>query len=137
MAKTTAETSLKIARFWIVNTGELTCRLAAYRLPLANNESSREIQTISCPEQEAWEHVQPLDPQLLKFSYDYFPRGRLDFFPSGRRWLLSVAPRLNETQIINFLADEWHLPKGHLTVSTDDRYVSAYNGPIVLRNFLI
>jgi hypothetical protein len=81
---------------------------------------------------DAWSEVQRLDASLKHYEFDYFPRGRLDFFRPGRRWLLSLDSKLQQETFVAYIVIQWNIPPGHVTVKVAHNYQStACIGPPV------
>jgi hypothetical protein len=116
---------LKISVFWFVETGGYPTRVVSILWPFKVDNDDWDLKAVPYGHERAWPEVQKLDRTLASYSFDHFPRGRLEFYPPTRRWLLSIDEQLNRSAFIDLLVEEWDLPEGHLTVKVDPSYTSA------------
>ena len=89
-----------------------------------NPDADRAVVGATDQEAAVTAEIQRIDQSLSSHAYDYFPRGRLEFFVPGRRWLLFLDPKLNRGAFVAYLVVKWQLNSGHLTVKTDTAYAS-------------
>jgi hypothetical protein len=99
-------------------------RFACFTSKLEIIPEFKGIKAIPQTHAQAWLEIQRIDQSLSSYAYDYFPRGRLEFFVPGRRWLLFLDPELNRGAFVAYLVVKWQLNSGHLTVKTDTAYAS-------------
>jgi len=119
----------KVGLFWFVATGERSSRLASLRWPFDVEARVRGLQSPPYNHKSAWSEVKRLDRSLTAYSFDHFPRGRLEYFPPSRRWLLTVDEKLKADVFINNLVLRWELPRGHLTINAGECYCSSASVP--------
>ena len=79
---------------------------------------------ISQTHAEAWREVQRIDQSLASYAFDYFPRGRIEYFAPGRWWLLFLDPKLNRGAFVAHLVVHWRLNAGRLTALKEPTYGS-------------
>lgn len=116
--------SPKLAVFWFVSSEENRSRLVSLRWPFDIN-NARALQCIPYGHEPAWADVQRADTTLSGHPFDFFPRGRLEYFPPTRRWIFSVDPLLEAGCFIKYLVNNWELPMGHVTVEVEPSYCSS------------
>jgi len=119
----------KVALFWFVPDEAEGSRLVCVRW-LLDCDERLQLQCAPCCHLEAWHHITALDRSLEEYSHEFFPRGRLEFYPPTRRWIFSIDTQLARGDFVEYLTDTWLLPRGHLTVIDDPDYRSA----IVMRS---
>jgi hypothetical protein len=110
--------------FWFIAKDRKRSRLACFTRKIENISEFNGLKAIPQTHAEAWLEVQRIDQSLASYAYDYFPRGRLDFFVPGRRWLLFIDPKLNRGAFVAHLVVHWWLNAGHLTVYNEFSYTS-------------
>jgi hypothetical protein len=119
----------RIGVFWFVATDTSLSRLVSLTWPFNIDAEGADLRTVPYDHMRAWPEVQRLDQSLVGFEYDHFPRGRLEFFPPGRRWLLGIDAKLDRSSFTINLIVYWRLPPGHLTITVDPAYTSAVSVP--------
>jgi hypothetical protein len=115
----------RLGLFWFIAKDRNMSRFAAFSRPLAEVAENKNFQRLAEEHPEAWVEVQRLDPSLKQYAFDYFPRGRVDFFRPARRWLLSLDPKLQREEFVAHLLLQWGIPHGHSTVKVDRNYQST------------
>ena len=110
--------SPRLAAFCVCSSTETQSRLVSIRWPVDIN-AGREQKFIPLGHDRAWIDAQKLDRTLTSYPFDYFPRGRLEYFPPMRRWSFSVDPLLEASCFMIDLVETWKLPKGHVTVERE------------------
>jgi hypothetical protein len=120
----------RLGLFWFIAKGRNASRFAAFSQLLNNVPEIDDFRKINENHFDAWSVVQRLDSSLSPYEFDYFPRGRVDFFRPGRRWLLSLDPKLRRGAFVAYIVLQWGIPPRHLTVNIDRDYQSrAHVGP--------
>ena len=110
----------KLGLFWFIGTSKRQpSRLVSFLQDFEEVPEVDRVRAVRRDPAEAWREIQRLDPQLAPYAFDYFPRGRVEFFAPGRRWMLYVDAKLNRGAFIAYLVDTWRLDRGHLTVKLD------------------
>lgn len=71
---------------------------------------------------EAWQRVCTAHRGLSSYSYEHFPRGRVNWREDDGRYLLLADRSIIETGRHEALARRWRLPLDRLTVARDDHY---------------
>lgn len=115
----------RLGLFWFIAKDRNSSRFAALSRPLDEVPEIGDIQRLEENHAEAWLEVQRLDDNLKQYEFDYFPRGRVDFFRPGRRWLLSLDPKLQQGAFVAHIVMQWDISPGHLTVKVDRDYRST------------
>jgi hypothetical protein len=123
--RTYADYDPRIGVFWFVSTDHTSSRLLSLTWPFNLDDENSGLRAAPYDHKTAWPEVQRLDRMLRNYDFDYFPRGRLEFYPPMRRWLLSVDPKLNRSSFVTYIVAKWSLPIGHLTVKVEPAYSSA------------
>jgi hypothetical protein len=124
MEKSKASKPWKIGLFWFVATNRHSCWLASLRSPIDIEGFRSALRCSPYDHKSAWTVVLQLNPSLAAYSFDHFPRGRLEYYPPARRWIFSVDQKLNRRSFVSYMAINWKLPPGHVTVKTELAYAS-------------
>jgi hypothetical protein len=119
----------RIGVFWFVSTDTALSRLVSLTWPADIDAERAELRAVPYDHMRAWPEVQRLDKTLANYEFDHFPRGRLEFYPPMRRWLLAIDAKLDRSSFAIHLITFWRLPPGHLTVTVDPAYTSAVSVP--------
>lgn len=120
----------RLGLFWSLSPTGAPFRLATFLRPFDAVTEVNGLKSVVERHEDIWPQVQRLDPSLAPYAFDHFPRGRLDYFSPGRRWLLRVDPALKGASFVGHLAHRWKLDAGHLTVESNRPYhnVAGCNG---------
>jgi hypothetical protein len=129
MEKLNETARYKVGLFWFVATSKLSSRLASLRWPFDVDAHELGLQSPPYDHQSAWTEVQRLDRTLAGYTFDHFPRGRLEYYPPARRWLVTVDEKLKAYAFVDHVVRHWELPRGHLTVKVDESYSSSVSIP--------
>lgn len=71
---------------------------------------------------DAWERICIAHRHLSRYSYEHFPRGRVNWREEDGRYLLLADRRIVRTGRHLAVARRWHLPLDRLTVALDLHY---------------
>ena len=115
----------RLGLFWFIAKDRNASRFAAYSRPLVEVPEIGDVQRLDESHANAWSEVQRLDSNLKQYAFDYFPRGHVDFFRPGRRWLLSLDSKLQRGEFVAYIVIQWGIPPGHLTVRVARNYHST------------
>jgi hypothetical protein len=115
----------RLGLFWFIAKDRNQSRFAAFSRPLDAVPEFDDFQRLNDSFVNAWSEVQRLDSSLKQYEFDYFPRGRVDFFRPGRRWLLSLDSKLQRGAFVAHIVLQWGIPPGHLTVKIAREYQST------------
>jgi hypothetical protein len=75
----------RLCLFWFIAKDRNASRFGALSRPLDEVPEIGDFQKLNESHADAWSEVQRLDSSLKQYAFDYFPRGRVDFFRPGRR----------------------------------------------------
>lgn len=123
-SSSTSGFSPKVGVFWFVAPNGSASRLISVLSPFDINAVGLDFAKAPHDHEASWPEVRDSSPELAGYDFDYFPRGRLDYFAPGRRWIFSVDPKLKRNTFIACLVSNWCLPPGHVTVKGEDAYAS-------------
>jgi hypothetical protein len=93
----------RLGLFWFIAKDRNASRFAALSKPLIEVPEIGDFQMLSESYAHAWSEVQRIDSSLKQYEFDYFPRGRVDFFRPGRRWILSLDSKLQQGAFVAFI----------------------------------
>jgi hypothetical protein len=120
----------RLGLFWFIAKNRNASRFAAVSRPLVEVPEIGDFQKLNESHTDTWSEVQRLDSSLKQYEFDFFPRGRVDFFRPGRRWILSLDSKLQRGAFVAHIVLQWGIPPGHLTVKVARDYQSiASVGP--------
>jgi hypothetical protein len=115
----------RLGLFWFIAKDRNASRFAAFSRPLVEVPKIGDFQKLNESHADAWPEVQLIDPSLQQYEFDYFPRGRVDFFRPGRRWLLFIDSKLRRGAFVAHIVLQWGIPPGHLTAKVSRDYQSS------------
>jgi hypothetical protein len=115
----------RLGLFWFIAKDRNASRFAALSRPLVEVPEIGDFQKLNESHADAWSEVQRLDSGLKHYEFDFFARGRVDFFRPGRRWLLLIDSKLQRGTFVAHIVLQWGIPPGHLTVKIAREYQST------------
>ena len=115
----------RIGLFWFVGDSNAPSRLVTVSSP-RETLAGYPLLTIGQTHEDAWPEIQRLDRTLAGYTFDHFPRGRLDFYEPGRRWLFFIDDALRNKKFVARVMSCWNIIEdGHITVQVEPDYRSA------------
>jgi len=114
----------RLGLFWFIAKDCNPSRFAALSRSFSQVSEVAGFKTLDEGHVDVWPTVQRLDPTLVDYDYDYFPRGRVNWRKEDDRWLLVLDPKLNRAPFSTHIVIAWKIPRNRLLVLTDAHYRS-------------
>jgi hypothetical protein len=115
----------RLGLFWFIAKDHDFSRFASCSRPFSQVSEVAGFKTLDDGHIDIWPTLHRLDPTLLDFDYDHFPRGRVNWRKEDDRWLLVLDPKLSRAPFITLIVTLWNIPRHRLLVLTDDHYRSV------------
>lgn len=113
--------SPRLGIFWMVP-ADGGARMAALSHPEIDVPIIGGSRTTEDSHVDAWRRVCAAYRGLSRYSYEHFPRGRVNWREEDGRYLLLADRLIIETGRHEALARRWRLPLDRLTVARDSHY---------------
>jgi len=120
----------RLGLFWFIAQDCKPSRFVSCSRPFSQVSEVAGFKTIDEGHVDIWPLIQRLDPTLLGYDYDYFPRGRVNWRKEDNRWLLILDRKLMGASFVTDIVNAWKIPTHRLLVLHDAHYCSlAHIGP--------
>lgn len=114
----------RLGLFWFIARDRNPSRFASCSRPFSKVSEVAGFKTLAEGHVDIWPTLQRLDPTLVPYEYEYFPRGRVNWRREDDRWILVLDPKLNRAPFIVHIVTTWKVPRDRLLVLTDAHYRS-------------
>jgi hypothetical protein len=120
----------RLGLFWFIAQDRKPSRFTSCSRPLSQVSEVAGFKTLDEGHVDIWPTIQRLDPTLLNYDYDYFPRGRMNWRKEDDRWLLVLDRKLSRAPFVTHIVNAWKIPPDRLLILHDAHYRSiARVGP--------
>lgn len=111
----------RLGLFWFVGTSD-DYRFVGLSKDAEDVPTIGGFKTLDEGHVDVWEDVVRKTPELSRYGYEFFPRGRVNWAADDDRYILLADRRILALRLHLEVVDVWHLPKDRLLVLSDPHY---------------
>lgn len=108
----------KVGAFYIIGG-----KIASNDVPVRDGESYGDFVNYSS-HWDLWKAIQRVHPELRKYDYADFPRGRIVYNKKENKYIMYLDPKLKKTEYINLIKSRYNLRAGSYHFGNDEHYSS-------------